>query len=86
MEVVVTGVVDFAAQRPANGIPFVLVGSTANVLDRWQPPDSPVESVGAYHMEGRARVRGAAFRTAAINELVLFTGVLAEVSPMAAPS
>lgn len=57
-EVVVTGLVYFAAQRPANGIPFVLVGSSANVLDRWQPPDSHVKTVDTYYMEA-ARVYAA---------------------------
>jgi hypothetical protein len=46
-----TGLVYFAAQRLPKGTPFVLVGSSANVLDRWQPPDSHVKAVGAYYME-----------------------------------
>ncbi|WP_157619980.1 SAVMC3_10250 family protein [Saccharothrix sp. NRRL B-16348] len=55
-----TGLVYFAAQRPPHWntsrggparTPFVLVGSSANVLDRWQPPDSHVKAVGAYYME-----------------------------------
>lgn len=48
---VVTGLVYFAAQRSPKGTPFVLVGSSANVLDRWQPPDSHVKTVGTYYME-----------------------------------
>ncbi|MFC5753612.1 SAVMC3_10250 family protein [Actinomadura rugatobispora] len=47
--VVVTGLVYFAA-RP-QGTPFVLIGSSANVLDRWQPPDSHIKTVGAYYVE-----------------------------------
>jgi hypothetical protein len=27
------------------------VGSSANVLDRWQPPDFHVKTVGTYYME-----------------------------------
>ncbi|MFJ4980323.1 SAVMC3_10250 family protein [Streptomyces coeruleorubidus] len=48
---VVTGLVYFAAQRSPKGTPFVLVGSSVNVLDRWQPPDSHVKTAGTYYME-----------------------------------
>ncbi|MGW6955204.1 SAVMC3_10250 family protein [Streptomyces sp. PAN_FS17] len=48
---VVTGLVYLAAQRSPRGTPFVLVGSSVNVLDRWQPPDSHVTTVGTYYME-----------------------------------
>ena len=50
-EVVVAGLVYFAAQRSPRGTPFVLVGSSVNVLDRWQPPDSHVTTVGTYYMD-----------------------------------
>jgi hypothetical protein len=48
--VVVTGLVYLAALRQPKGIPFVLVGSSANVVDRWQPPNSHIKAVGAYYM------------------------------------
>lgn len=49
--VVATGAVYFAAQRRARESPFVLIGSSANVVDRWQPPDSHVKAAGTYYME-----------------------------------
>jgi hypothetical protein len=50
-EVVVSGLVYFAARRYPGGTPFVLVGSSVNVLDRWQPPDSHIKTVGVYYMD-----------------------------------
>ena len=60
-----TGLVYFAAQRPQKGTPFVLVGSSPNVLDRWQPPESHVKAVGAYYMEA---VRAYAARLAELSD------------------
>ncbi|MDQ0753948.1 hypothetical protein QF034_008179 [Streptomyces africanus] len=50
-EVTATDVVYFAAQRRVRETPFVLIGSSANVVDRWQSPDSHVKVVGTYYME-----------------------------------
>lgn len=56
-----SGVVYFAAQRRVRETPFVLIGSSVNVVDRWQSPDSHVKEVGTFYMEA---VRAYAVRLA----------------------